>query len=360
MQITHAKLHHLTAPAPRQIKTSFGTMQNRHAIFLELTAETESGTHTGYGESWINFPTWAPEERKVAFHQAYIPYLLHKEINGVSDLIADMFETFGGPAVQADTVGATVASLCAVELALWDVEAKSKNLSLSRLWFSNPAQEIEVYASGINAPLPFEDIDQMLNLGVKLFKLKLGFGQDNDIANLAALQKHLNGRAQIAVDVNRGWTLQQAIDWLPRLKDHDIRWLEEPLRKRDEVHYHALCNQAPIPIAAGENEWNPSDLANLPVRFLQPDITKNSFPGITVSHVAEFSAKVIPHFLGSAIGQAASLHLAAGCQLALCEWDINPNPLRTDIFTEPFTIKDGKIKLPTTPGIGWTPKPFPP
>ncbi len=50
---------------------------------------------------------------------------------------------------------------------------------------------------------------------------------------------------------------------------------------------------------------------------------------------------------------AASAQLASlSCEPRL-EWDINPNPLRTSCFTEPFRGVDGFLELSCDPGIGW-------
>ena len=66
---------------------------------------------------------------------------------------------------------------------------------------------------------------------------------------------------------------------------------------------------------------------------------------------------MIPHFLGSAPGQAFSVQLAAGCGAEpLVEWDTNANPLHTELFTEPFRIEGGMIDIPQRPGAGWAPK----
>jgi L-alanine-DL-glutamate epimerase-like enolase superfamily enzyme len=60
-----------------------------------------------------------------------------------------------------------------------------------------------------------------------------------------------------------------------------------------------------------------------------------------------------PHFLGSAPGLAATAHLVSLTSHPYLEWDINPNPLRTSLFNEPFRIEDGFFILNETPGIGW-------
>jgi L-alanine-DL-glutamate epimerase-like enolase superfamily enzyme len=98
--------------------------------------------------------------------------------------------------------------------------------------------------------------------------------------------------------------------------------------------------------------------AGAPLDIFQPDITKHCCVHDAIrllNAVKTRGKKLFPHFLGSAPGQAASFHLASGCgDDCLMEWDINPNPLRTALFKEPFEIKDGIVEIPDGPGIGWT------
>ena len=213
---------------------------------------------------------------------------------------------------------------------------------------------MRVYASGINSPLPWPLIDQHLDLGVTLFKLKLGFDADEDRKNLSDLYQHLRGRARFAVDVNRGWTFEQAKRWLPILADYDVAWLEEPLAVSEEQHLAELPSLSTIPLAGGENvQMEPgADAAAIaagPFDILQPDITKYTplHVALRLREAAEAVGKpLIPHFLGSGPGQAASIHLAAGCADTLVELDINENPLRTDLCDAPFAIENGHITLP--------------
>ena len=59
------------------------------------------------------------------------------------------------------------------------------------------------------------------------------------------------------------------------------------------------------------------------------------------------------HFLGSAPGMASTAHIASLSKNPLLEWDINPNPLRTSLFSEPFRIEDGMFLMSGEPGMGW-------
>ena len=358
MKIRDAKVYHLRVPLEDFVKTSFGTMGERHAVFLELTDENSC---TGIGESWVNYPKWAAWERRAAFEQVYIPYLKGRTCNDIHAFMIEMARNLRGPSLQSMTIGPLIQALCGVELALWDLAAKVHNVPLSKLLFSNPASSVRVYASGLSSPLPWKLIDHYLACGVKVFKLKVGFGSE-DIRNLGELNKYLGESARISVDANRAWTLEEAMDWLKILKDFNVLWLEEPLKAEEEYRIDILADKKMVSLAGGENYWvepgrdDPLACAALPLDIFQPDITKN-FP---LSDALELLKKVklqgkrmYPHFFGSAPGQAACLHFSAGCGDVFQEMDISVNALRTDLFTEPIVIKDGAVTLPDKPGLGW-------
>src|SRR5690606_25567461 len=69
-------------PVATPVRTSFGVMRDRPAVFLRVT--DEAGRH-GYGEVWCNFPTVAAEHRA----------RLAGEV--VGPLLADLQPQAGGP-----------------------------------------------------------------------------------------------------------------------------------------------------------------------------------------------------------------------------------------------------------------------
>jgi D-galactarolactone cycloisomerase len=358
IKIRDARIYHLSVPVRGMVKMSFGAMDRRHLLFLELT---DDEGRLGVGESWVNYPRWAACERRAAFEQVYIPYLKGRTCTDVHAFIVEMARSLRGPCVQSLTIGPLIQALCGVELALWDLMARAQNVPLSRLLFDDPAPGVRVYASGLNAPLPWKLIDHYLDCGVTVFKLKVGFGQE-DLRNLRDLTKYLGNSARLAVDANRAWTLPEAMDWLKPLKDFNVLWLEEPLIPEEEHKMCDLADEQMVPLAGGENVFvepgydDPDACAGLPFDIFQPDITKNICLSDTLKllkAVQRRGKKLYPHFFGSAPGQAASLHLAAGCGDVLQEIDISVNALRTDLFTQPIIIKDGAVRLPDTPGLGW-------
>jgi D-galactarolactone cycloisomerase len=358
MLIAAGSVRHESVAISHPIKTAFGTMTERHALLLLLH---DDGGHTGVGESWVNFPLWAPWERRAALEHGLIPWIVGREVEDVAETMISAYRAFLGPAQQSGTVGPLLSALCAVELALWDLMAQRQELPLAQVLWANPRERVRVYASGINNPIPWDLVNEHLDAGVTLFKLKLGFGDKTDRQNLDELAGHLDGKALIAVDVNRGWTLEQAQRWLDTLADYQVEWLEEPLRLEEEGDLPLLREQGSIPLAGGENVFLPPGAApdvllNTPFAVLQPDLTKYASLSAVLQAVqplASAERDLIPHFLGSAPGGAASLHVAAGLTAGLLEWDINWNPLRTKLLDPPFEIVDGHIALPERPGIGW-------
>ena len=87
LNIKDVHVYHLRVPVESPIKTSFGVMDSRYSVFIIL--EDSTGC-IGIGESWINFPRWAPWERVAAFEQGYIPYLKGREIQDIGSFIVDM------------------------------------------------------------------------------------------------------------------------------------------------------------------------------------------------------------------------------------------------------------------------------
>ena len=358
IQSVRTQLHKIDIANP--VKTSFASMRHRYALFVLIT---DTDGHVGVGESWVNFPLHAAYEREAAFKHVYGPALEGKEVDDVVSFCQDAYNGFVGPAVQSGSVGILLPAVCAIELALWDILGQRKEQSLSQLWFDNPSNKVRVYASGINSPLPADLIKEHMDAGVTLFKLKLGFGEDTDKANLDALASLLGDQAQMALDVNRKWTYEEAQRWLPIIANYKPAWLEEPVRPDDENHLRALEQAADFPISWGENVMMPygfdvQQWVDNSVHVLQPDLTKYTVPTVALeiiktAEVKSDTNRVIPHFLGSGPGQAASLHYAAGCQRNLCELDINRNSLRTDLCTPNFDIIDGCIQLPTESGLGY-------
>jgi len=367
MKIVECRAFHLRAPLEQPYKTTFGALTGRQAVFVLLTAEDGS---TGVGETYINFPPWATFERLASYREAFFPAIAGREIADIPSCMSELWRRFYRAALQGGALGPTLQGLTALSTALWDLRAKIEGVPLRGLFSETPADDVRVYGSGINPPFPKNALREALDRGVTTFKLKLGFGGDEDRRNVRELKTLLGGGIRLAVDVNRSWSFDEAVSWMPYLRDEDIAWLEEPLAPAYQHRYPELLELSAVPVSAGENflippgsdfsiegEWGLSlNDSRLALNIVQPAVVKNCCFSDAVRfarHAETLGMDVYPHFLGSAPGMAASAQLAALTKAAHLEWDVNPNPLRTSCFTEPFVADNGVLRLPDAPGIGW-------
>ncbi len=265
-------------------------------------------------------------------------------------------------ALQCGEPGPFAQAISGIDLALWDLSARRQRLPLWRL-LGGQSSEIKVYASGINPGGAAQTAEAALKRGHRALKLKVGFGAETDLANLAALRA-IVGAGMLAADANQGWTVEQALEMLPRMVVFDLRWLEEPIRAdRPREEWRKLRASAKMPIAAGENissvEGFNEALAEDVLGVVQPDIAKwgglSACAGLARG-VLKAGKTFCPHYLGGGLGLLASAHLLAGVGGdGWLEVDANDNPLR-DLFCGPIiNVREGTVELDQAPGLGIVP-----
>ncbi len=346
-------------PLATPVVTSFGKMLNRPAVFVRVT--DEDGVE-GWGEAWSNFPAPGAEHRTRLVNEVLAPGLVGRKLDNPAQAFEIMSKGTEVLALQCGEPGPFAQAISGIDLALWDLFARRRKLPLWRL-LGGQSSKIKVYASGINPGGAAQTAEAALKRGHRALKLKVGFGAETDLANLSALRAVV-GAGMLATDANQGWSVDQALEMLPRLAAFDLRWLEEPIRAdRPREAWRRLRAAAKMPIAAGENIASVEDfrevLAEDVLGVVQPDIAKwgglSACAGIA-RDILKSGKTFCPHYLGGGIGLLASAHLLAGIGGdGWLEVDANDNPLR-DLFCGAVAdVTDGTIVLGDEPGLGFTP-----
>lgn len=346
-------------PLSTPVVTSFGTMLNRPAVFVRV--EDADGV-CGWGEVWSNFPSTGAEHRTRLVNEVLAPAtegMSAAEPGAVFDRLTQGTSVL---ALQCGEPGPFAQAISGIDLAVWDLFARRSNAPLWKL-LGGATRTIKVYASGINPTGSRAMAERAMQRGHRGLKLKIGFGPATDDANLAELRA-LAGNGMLAADVNQGWSLDQAREFVPRLEKFQLAWLEEPIRAdRPWAEWQSLRKIAGVALAAGENIASDAAFAQAiagdVLGVVQPDIAKwgglSRCTGIARDIIA--GGKVFcPHYLGGGIGLLASAHLLAGVGGAgLLEVDANDNPLR-DRFCGPVSeVRDGTVALTDEPGLGLVP-----
>ncbi|HMI00695.1 MAG TPA: mandelate racemase/muconate lactonizing enzyme family protein [Bradyrhizobium sp.] len=346
-------------PLSTPVVTSFGRMLNRPAVFVRV--EDEDG-QVGWGEVWANFPSTGAEHRARLVNEVLAPTLSGFTANEPLEVFDTLTKGTSVLALQSGEFGPFAQAIAGIDLAVWDLCARRRNMALWKMLGGNRNQ-IRVYASGINPTGSRQMAEAALSRGHRALKLKIGFDLAADRANLASLHQ-LIGDGMLAADANQAWSTERALEIAPYLGEFGLAWLEEPIRAdRPWQEWQRLREGAGLPLAAGENITSRAGfeqaLGDDVLRVVQPDIAK--WGGLSVcSDIARdilTSGKIFcPHYLGGGIGLLASAHLLAGVGGdGLLEVDANDNPLR-DRFCGPVAdIRDGMVTLSDNAGLGIEP-----
>ncbi len=200
-------------------------------------------------------------------------------------------------------------------------------------------------------------------------KIKLGFGVDDDVRVMQEIGAALgDAPVTLMIDTNHAYGVADAIRLGRALERYQLRWYEEPVAQEDLAGYREVRQAVGCPVAGGENEFTLFGFRDLigarAVDIVQPDIAAAG--GFTACrHITAIAhangVAVNPHVWGSAIGQAASLHLIAALPDAhpslnatqpIFEYDQSSHPFRRDLIHEPIEQNDGWVEVPVGPGLG--------
>ena len=239
----------LRAPADPPVRTSFGIMHSRPALLVKLT---DTDGITGWGEVWCNFPSVGAEHRA-----RLLTEILRHELCGCKwsspqacfDALTAKMHIL---AIQSGEPGPLAQAIAGIDIAVWDILGKRSNQPLWKML--GGSNTVEVYASGINPDEPLRMVEEKAREGYTAFKLKVGFDDDRDVANVRSLRAALGKGVTLMVDANQGWNMEQASAMIARLEPYDLTWIEEPVSADTPLAlWRLLAEQTPTKLAAGEN-----------------------------------------------------------------------------------------------------------
>ena len=357
MKITDVRCVILRAPLVTPIRMAHGTLHARTMALVEI--ETDEGV-IGIGESWTNFPPWAAEERRLTVEQGVRPLLLGQDAldrAGCWQRLVDALLPLGR---QSGAIGPIMQAVSGVDIALWDLAGKFHGRPVAELLGARGGARLPCYASGVGPAHAAAQARRAIEAGFRAVKLKVGFDPETDLRNVAEVRKAIGPETALLVDANQAWDVDQAVTMARFLAEYEVRWLEEPVPSTEPEQLAQVARQSPVPVAAGENIYGHQDFRRFfeagAIRIAQPDITKTGglSEGRLIGELASaWQVPVAPHFYGGAVGAAATLHLFAALPRGLwVEWDVNANPLRDDLVTDGWDVRDGSVRLPAGPGLG--------
>lgn len=204
---------------------------------------------------------------------------------------------------------------------------------------------------------------EALDRGFHQVKLKVGADVDVDRRRLALAREVLGPDMGIAVDANQAWDVPEAIDWIGRIAEFDLAWVEEPTSPDDIAGHAAIAHAvAPVRIATGEMGQNritfKQFLAQGAMDVCQIDACRVGGVNENLAIILlalQAGVPVIPHAGGCGLSEAVQ-HLAMFDYVALgSETDFGGRLIEWadhlhEHFVEPARIEHGAYIAPTSPG----------
>jgi L-alanine-DL-glutamate epimerase-like enolase superfamily enzyme len=261
--------------------------------------------------------------------------------------------------------GAVLRGLSAVDIALWDRNARAADLPLFKLLGNAVEGRVPAYASGgyyLDGKGPEQLADEMrahVDAGFSAVKMKIGrLHAGEDEQRLAAVREAVGPDVEIMLDANNAWQdLPTALGAMARWEVHRPYWIEEPFSPDDIENHARLAERISIPVATGEIEagrWRHKHLLDeRAATILQTDAAVCG--GITefrrIAAIASgYGVTLCPHWFHD-----LHVHLVAA----------TPNATYVEYFPDDavlnfrrlldtqLVVEAGQLLLPDRPGLGF-------
>jgi galactonate dehydratase len=164
---------------------------------------------------------------------------------------------------------------------------------------------------------------------------------------------------ELAFDFHGKMTPALAIEICQEIKGMRPMFVEEPVPQENVDALKLVSDHVPFPIATGErllSRWEFREVfEKQAVAYIQPDISHAG--GITelkkIANMAEvYYIHIMPHCAIGPVAFSASLHVDAVVPNFLMQEQIDQG-LGAGLLKEDWLVKDGHIRLPVKPGLGF-------
>jgi L-alanine-DL-glutamate epimerase-like enolase superfamily enzyme len=250
------------------------------------------------------------------------------------------------------------AAWAAIDLALHDWLGKRAGMSLWRLWGLNRRRIVPTSVTvGINSPEGARQRvrDWLPLTGGGVLKIKLGSpdGIAADQQMLLAVRDEAP-EAQLSVDANGGWSLDEAAKMCDWLATQGVKHVEQPLATGQEDYLPILYERSPLPIFVDESCFKSCDIPKLADRVHGINIKLMKSGGLAEAmrmvHTARACGLQVMFgcYSDSTLANTAISHLSPLADYLDLDSHLN---LVDDPFTG-ATVQDGRLIPNELPGLG--------
>ncbi|NOU61833.1 dipeptide epimerase [Marinifilum caeruleilacunae] len=327
-------------PYDLQLKHVFTIASFSRTTTPVMLVKIEWGGFVGYGEA--SMPPYLGESHKTAakflsslkLDQFTDPFRLN-EILSYVDGVAE-----GNCAAKAS-----------VDIALHDLIGKIVEKPWYQIWgYNQEDTPVTTFTIGIDKPEVVKE--KVIEASpYKMLKVKIGRGSDEEMINTIRKVTDI----PLCVDVNQGWKdKQEALDKIHWLKEQGVVFVEQPMDKYDLDTMAWLTQHSPLPTIADEGIQRLADVPKLKGAYSGINIKLMKCTGLREAHKMLNVARALDMKVMIGCMTETSCGVSAASQLSpMVDWaDLDGNLLISNDPYKGVTVQDGKVLLPSRPGIG--------
>ncbi|MGB0968645.1 MAG: enolase C-terminal domain-like protein [Halocynthiibacter sp.] len=352
-KIETIRVHRILIPAKAVHSHGSGDVAGIHSVVVEITTDTGI---TGWGEAspWPVF-TGTAEGAAAALHVYLRPHLIGEDPVQVEKhmTLADRI-LIGNPEAKA-----------ALEMALLDITGKITGLQVCELVGGRLRDDMGMSFSVANPDFDADlvDIARMWEDGVRIFKFKTGFADHSfDVMRAEKLREIYGDEIDIRIDYNQGLRAYDAVRCIRDLEQFRPTFIEQPVKMHEREAMAHITHAIDTPIMADESVFDPkgalygaqhriADIFSL--KIMKSGGIRRALEVAAIARAAGIEVYGGCMF-ETGLAHAAGTHLMAAVpDLHLqAEFYMATYYASDDILVDPFPVKNGRIHVPTGPGLG--------
>jgi L-alanine-DL-glutamate epimerase-like enolase superfamily enzyme len=345
----------VAVPLPQPTSFSSRTVHERHYVLVKVTGD--DGV-TGIGFAYPGHKAGHLAVDAVA--ELLAPVLVGRDAHHIEGLWQSMYQE----SLLHGRYGSVMRGLSALDIALWDRNARAAKVSLHR-HLGARTDKVHAYASGgyyVDGKGPehlAEEVAAYVKAGFDAVKIKVGrYGLAEETARIRAAREAIGPDILLMLDANNAFRdLPEAIRAARSWEQFEPCFLEEPFLPDDLARHASLSRATSIPIATGEIEaghWRIKDLLDQgSAIYLQHDaaVVGGITPLRKIAALADaYGATMAPHWF-----HEVHAHVVATMpEGAWVEYFPSNDVFNfRDVVTRQHPVVDSYIQLGDEPGLGF-------
>lgn len=353
--LENVELRRIAMPLVAPFRTSFGAQTARDILLVHVELRAGDGSLVeGWGECVaLSEPSYSPEYVDGAQHvivNHLLPRLFAAGQIDAARVAPALAKVHGHPMAKG-----------ALEMAVLDAQLRSEQQSFAAFLGATSSRIPSGVSVGIHDTVDdlLETVQRYVDDGYVRVKLKIEPGADID--QVAAVRQLIGPDTPLQVDANTAYRRTDGAH-LRRLDEFDMLLIEQPLPEEDIVGHARLAEEVATPICLDESLVSAAttadaiELGACEIANIKPGRVGGYLEAVRIHDLCV--ATGIPVWCGgmleTGIGRAANAGLAALPGFTL-PGDISASTrfYAQDIVTDPITITDGHVTVPTSPGLGF-------